>query len=458
MIDRIPYDRSGLRTSVVHLGLGAFSRAHLLTYLDDLARAGACEVGVLGASLQSERTADALVGQGCRYTFVEASAAGRQLREIGVLADVAGPARRHDLLRALADPSTTLVTTTVTEKAYGFDPVTRGLDPDHAAIRHDLAHPDSMTGVVGTLVAGLAARRSAGAGPVTVACCDNVADNGHMLAGVVTAVADRVDPATSAWIAEHVAFPCSMVDRIVPATTDELRAEVAAAGFDDAWPVVGEPYRQWVLVDRLGPGLPDLASVGVQLTDDVASWERMKLRVLNGMHSACAYLGLRRGLPTIADVVATPEASSFLDELQVEILSVLDPPLGEDPDAYAATVRSRFSNPEVGHRCRQIAMDGSAKLPQRILPTVAAALDAGASVRALARVLAWWVGHLRRTPPGELEDPRAGELSALVRDHLDGTSLAGALMALDGFAPARLRDDAAWLQILAEAVDCEGAP
>ena len=459
VLDRVPYDRAALRTVVVHLGLGAFSRAHLLTFLDDLAIAGSRDVGVLGASLVSERTPAALVPQGCRYTVVEAAADRRRYREVGVLTDALGPSRRAELVTALADPSVRLVTTTVTEKAYGFDPVGRRFDPDHEAVRDDLVRPDAPTGVVGTLVAGLAARRRAGAGAVTVACCDNVSGNGEMLATMVGGFAELVDPPTARWVEDNVAFPSSMVDRIVPATTDGLRAEVAeVVGFEDAWPVIAEPFRQWVLEDRLGPGLPDLASVGVQLTGDVAAWERMKLRVLNGLHSACAYLGLRLGHDTIADVVADPGTAGALDALRDEILAVLVPPAGEDPRAYAASVLRRFANPAVGHRCRQIAMDGSAKLPQRILPTVVAARDAGTAVHALALVLAWWVGHLRRTTPAELDDPRAAELSALVRTHVDGASLAAALMSLEGFAPAGLRDDVGWCAALAAAIDREGLP
>jgi fructuronate reductase len=458
MIAALAYDRSALVTTVVHLGLGAFSRAHILTYLDDLALAGVREVGVLGASMTSERVPEALAPQAGLYTVVEASASGRRSRTIGVLTGLAGPARRAEVIAALAAPTTALVTTTVTEKAYGFDPATGGLDPTHPAIAHDLADPITPVGVVGILVAGLVARRRAGAGPLTIACCDNVAGNGRMLASLVGAMAQRLDPDTARWIETEVAFPDSMVDRIVPATTDALRAEVAAEGIHDAWPVITEPFRQWVLEDRCTAGVPPLQEVGVTCTPDVAAWERMKLRVLNGMHSACAYLGLRLGHPTIADVVADPRAAGLLDALEAEILAVLEPPAEVDPWAYAATVRARFANPAVGHQCRQIAMDGSAKLPQRILPTVAAALDAQTSVDALARVIAWWVGHLRRTPVGELEDPRAGELGALVRRHRCGTDVAGALMALEGFAPPRLAHDARWRATLAEAIDRDGAP
>lgn len=454
----VPYDRTALSTAVVHLGLGAFSRAHVCAYLDDLAVAGARDVGVLGSSMTSERVPDALAPQAGRYTLVEASAAGRHLRPIGVLTDVVGPSRRGQVLAALAAPTTTLVTTTVTEKAYGFDPVTRHLDPTHPAVAHDLTDPAAPIGVVGILVAGLAARRAAGAGPLTVACCDNVAANGRMLASLVGELAERVDPDTARWIGDHVAFPDSMVDRIVPATTDALRTEVAAAGFDDPWPVIAEPFRQWVLEDRLAPGVPPLTEAGVTCTSDVAAWERMKLRVLNGLHSASAYLGLRLGYSTIDEVVADPVAGPLLDALEAEILAVLEPPAGEDARAYATTVRHRFANPAVGHRCRQIAMDGSVKLPQRIFPTVAAALDADASVDALARVLAWWVGHLRRTPAGDLEDPRADELAALVQTHRAGADVAGALMALEGFASPRVQHDLGWRATLAAAIDAEGAP
>jgi len=184
----------------------------------------------------------------------------------------------------------------------------------------------------------------------------------------------------------------------------------------------------------------------------------MKLRVLNGTHSASAYLGLRLGHLTIAEVMADPAAAHLLDELQAEILAVLEPPMGEDAAVYAATVRERFANAAVGHRCRQIAMDGSAKLPQRILPTVVAAREAGTPVDALARVVAWWVGHLRRSTVENLEDPRAAELLELVATHLNRAEIAGALMTMEGFAPIRLRVDNTWRAVLAAAIDREGQP
>jgi len=458
VIEPIGYDREALQISVVHLGLGAFSRAHLLTFLDDLATAGSEDVGVLGTSMTSEAVPEALRSQEGRYTVVEVSAAGHRLRQVGVLVDVVGPSRRDQVLSALAAPSTTLVTTTVTEKAYGFDPVRRQLDVQHPAVAHDLASPRSPVGVVGTLFAGLDARRRAGAGPLTVACCDNVSGNGTMLAGLLEEFATHVDADTARWIAGNVVFPDSMVDRIVPATTDELREEVSAAGVVDAWPVIAEPFRQWVLEDRLGPGVPALAEAGVQLSSDVAAWERMKLRVLNGLHSASAYLGLRLGHSTIDEVVGDRSAAVRIDALSEEIQAVLVPPAGTDARAYAASVRDRFTNPAIGHRCQQIAMDGSVKLPQRILPTIADALDAGSSVDTLSATLAWWVAHLRRTPAAELQDPRAEELSALVRSTTDPFALGGALMDLDGFAPVRLRDDAGWRRTLGEAIDREGKP
>ena len=405
------YDRAAIRRGVVHLGLGAFARAHLAEYLDDLAGLGESGLGLVGVSLRSDDVRRALGPQDGLYVVGAVSGAAIDPRIVASVLEVLhAPSQAAEVRAALASPDISIVTITVTEKGYCWEPSTRRLDVTHPDIEHDLADPSAPRTLVGLLVRAAADRRAHGTGGFTALSLDNLPANGTTLRSVVLEFAARTDPTLPEWIEEFVRFPCSMVDRLVPATDDTFRQRIdATVGVHDAWPVRCEPYKQWVVeTDWAGP-IPPLAEVGVAFVDDVAPWETLKLRVLNGMHTAAAHYGLRHGLTTVDQVVASAAGRDLLERVAREVTPVLAAPAGVDPVAYAQTTLSRFSNAALGHRCDQIANDTSQKLPQRLLETVRARYAKGLAVDAIAEVLALWawstLGLDSDGAPREIRDP-----------------------------------------------------
>jgi len=348
-------------TGIVHLGPGAFFRAFGAPWVAEAMAARGGDWGITGVSLQSPATRDALLPQGWDYTAVELGPEGEIPRVISVLNEVlVAPEDPAAVLAAMSAPGVRIVTLTVTEKGYCHSPATGALNFDHPDIRHDLAQalPRSAPGF---LVRALAARRRAGLPPFTVLSCDNLPGNGHLVRGAVLSLAGALDPGLADWIETRGAFPSCMVDRIVPATgAGDLDRLEAATGLRDEAAVLHEPFRQWVIEDNFAAGRPDFSAVGVQMVRDVAPWEHMKLRMLNGTHSALAWLGYLAGHQTIAETVADPVFERFVTRLwQAEIIPALKPPPGESLSAYAAALLGRYRNPAIRHRTAQIAMDGS---------------------------------------------------------------------------------------------------
>lgn len=392
---------------IVHLGLGAFCRAHVCGYLQDLGG-----WGVLGVSLRSGGVRDALAPRDFRYTAATLTSEGMDLRQIDVLRGcLVAPEDPAAVLAAMADPAVNVVTMTVTEKGYCHDPATGKLNADHPDIRHDIAAPLPRS-APGFLVRALASRRAAGTAPFTVLSCDNLSENGALTRAVVLDLARRIDPDLADWIASRVAFPSSMVDRIVPATTPSDVARIAAqSGQPDAAPVLHEPFRQWVITDDVSGDLTDLARVGVQIVPDIAPFEDMKLRMLNGAHSALAYLGPLAGFHTVAEAAADPAMIRYLHHLwQQEIIPTLSPPPDTDLTAYADTLLTRFANTGIQHRLSQIAMDGSQKIPQRLLATLAQGRALNHPTDALMLALAAWIAGFDQLT--DTSDPMASDLRA----------------------------------------------
>ncbi|MBP7000507.1 mannitol dehydrogenase family protein [Amaricoccus sp.] len=406
---------------VVHLGLGAFFRAHGAIYLEEAMAASGGDWGVTGVSLVRPDQRDRLAPQGCAYTAVELGPEGEAIRVVGVVREVL--VAREDpeaVLARMADPATRIVTLTVTEKGYCHEPSTGALNRAHPDIVHDLAHPEAPRSAPGFLVRALGRRRGAGGRPFTVLCCDNLPENGRVVRGVVLELAGAVDPGLAGWIAAEGAFPSTMVDRIVPATREEDIERLAErTGVLDRAPVMHEPFRQWVVEDRFVDGdRPDLGAVGVELVGDVTPYEHMKLRMLNGTHSSLAYLGYLAGHETIAETVADPVFAGFVRGLWAgEIIPALTPPPGVDLGGYAAALFERYANPAIRHRTWQIAMDGSQKLPQRILGTIAESLAAGRPAPGLILAVAAWMRYVggvdEKGAPIEVRDPLAERLRAL---------------------------------------------
>jgi fructuronate reductase len=414
------YDRAGLETGIVHLGLGAFVRGHLACYTDDVLAEAPGAWGIGGVSLKRPDQRDRLAPQDGLYTTLQRDGSGTRARIVGCLKQViVAPEQPEALLAMMAGAPCRIVSLTVTEKGYCHDPATGTLDTGHSDIRHDLANPGSPRSAVGLIASALRARRISGTAPFTVLCCDNLPHNGRLLAGLVRDfAAAQGDDALAGWIEAHVAFPSTMVDRIVPAmTADDVADAAVALGLRDEAPVSHEPFRQWVIEDRFGEGgRPAWEKAGAQLVSDVAPYEHMKLRLLNGAHSALAYLGYLAGHMTIPDVMADPVFSRYVQALWREIIPVVPAPPGVSLPGYTTELLARFANPAVRHRTWQIAMDGSQKLPQRLLATVRERLGTGLPIDCLALAIAGWIRYVGGVDEQggaiDVRDPLADRLRA----------------------------------------------
>jgi fructuronate reductase len=376
---RPAYDPGQLRVGVAHLGVGAFHRAHQAVFTEDAIEAAGGDWGIVGVSLRRADAAAALNPQDDLYTL-EIRAAEPTRRIVGALRRVITAARQPDAaLAALADPQVHVITLTVTEPGYRFGP-DGALDFAHPDVVHDLAAPERPRSAVGWLVAALARRREAGAGPVTVLSCDNLRDNGRRLGAAVEALARRRDPDLADWIAGETAFPNSMVDAITPASDAALAARVeAATGLEDRAPVQREPFADWVIEDRFAGPRPAWERAGARLVADVAPFEALKLHVLNAAHSTLACLGLPRGHILVREAIADPDLALFLDAMIAEeVAPALSPSVSAaEIAAYWRTTRGRFAQPAMDHRLDQIARDCDAKLRERIQPLIVANARAG---------------------------------------------------------------------------------
>jgi fructuronate reductase len=322
------------------------------------------------------------------------------------------------VLDRLVAPTTYIVSATITEKGYCLNKE-GGLDFSHADVAHDLKHPEAPKTFVGFLARALRLRHDRGHEPFNVISCDNLADNGRRLRRAVLEFVRSSDPSLAAWVEKEVTFPCTMVDSITPATDDALRARVKhALGIDDLWPVQREFFSQWVIENKLRGPQPDWASVGVTVTDDVAGFERAKLRLLNGAHSTLAYTGSLAGFETVSSAMEDRALATFVRRMMIEdIRSGLAAPRGLDLDQYIEAVLRRFRNPTIRHLLSQIAWDGSQKLPFRILPTISENLAGGRSISRLCVPLAAWFHFIRRMTRDERQimDPLAAQLSELAK-------------------------------------------
>lgn len=418
-VARPDYDIDAVRIGIVHLGLGAFHRAHQAVYTDAILNADP-RWGICGVSLRTPRSIEALASQNGLYTVLEKSAGPTSARVIGAVRETLflGAARDRVTLH-IADPAVRVVSLTVTEKGYCHDPATGRLDPSHPDIAHDLAHPDAPVSAIGVLVAGLAARRATSGGALNVICCDNLPHNGRTVEGLVTAFARLRDPSLAEWISARVAFPCTMIDRIVPATTDADIAEVAGVlGLSDRAPVVTEPYKSWVIEDRFAAARPRWESAGALVVTDVIPYETMKLRLLNGSHSALAYLGALSGHEYLWQAASDPLLATLIERLmRTDVMPTLVAPPGVDLPAYCAELVARFRNPTLPHKTQQIAMDGSQKLPQRLLATVRDRLAGGATIDHLALAVAGWIRYASDTDasgkPIAVRDPMSATFAAI---------------------------------------------
>jgi fructuronate reductase len=412
-----------VRTGIVHLGLSAFFRAHQAVYTEQAIAAAGGDWGIAGVAPRSVQVLDALRAQDRLFSVTARSAAGSRTRVVGALSGLLHAATQaEDVVRLLADPAVRVVTLTITEKGYG----------PGAAIPALLAR-------------GMAARSRADAGPIALVSCDNLPSNGRWLRDVLFKVADD---ALGDWLTQQVTFPGTMVDRIVPATTRETLSLAAGnLGADDLAAVSGEPYHQWVIEDDFPGGRPAWEQAGAVLTTDAQPWERLKLRTLNGVHSALAYLGALAGRETIDEALAIPGLDAVLRRLIAQdIAPSFTPPPGVTVVGYGESVLERFANPAIGHRTVQVAMDGSQKLPQRVLHTILDRRAAGATPSWALLVVAAWMRYVQGSAddgrPLLLDDPLAGPIRARLADGPAGPGgVVDALLGLREIFPAEFAGD-----------------
>jgi fructuronate reductase len=452
---------------ILHLGLGAFHRAHQAVYTEDAIAAAGGDWGIVGVAPRSRDVLDRLAAQDRLYSVLSVRSGEVCPRVLAVHSDLMHAASDPlAVVHRLADPGIRVVTLTVTEKAYRLDPVT-GVARIDAELRADLVTDRPPKTLPGLLVRGLLARAADSGAPLAVVSCDNLPSNGQRLRDLVQSALREVPGAAGdrarEWLTATVTFPGTTVDRIVPASTAQT-VDLArrCLGVTDLVPVVAEPFSQWVVEDDFPAGRPAWEKAGAVLTDDARPWERLKLRMLNGLHSALAYLGALAGADTIDRVLQLPGIDGFLDGLiTADIAPTLVPPPGESAERYGRTVLSRFANPDLGHRTLQVAMDGSQKLPQRLLGTVADRRAAGVLPAWAALVLAAWIrfvgGHADDGRPLPLDDPLAPTLRAAVSAAGDSpTAQVEALFGVAAVFPPALAGDeelkslvAEWLGVLA---------
>jgi mannitol-1-phosphate/altronate dehydrogenase len=417
------YDRSALTPAVVHFSVGGFHRAHQLLYFDEVAeRRISDDWGVVGVGLHSRHMKDALAPQDHLYTVVERSPDGERARVVGVMVGYHfAPDDPGTVLDLLTDERTRMVSLTITGNGYRLCPQSGEFDADDEDVAWDLREPHRPRTVFGYLVEGLDRRRRAGLPPFTVVSCDNMHRNGDAARAAVVGFARLRDEVLARWIADRVAFPSSMVDRITPHTTPEEREAVARRyGVDDRWPVITEPFSQWVIEDVFSHGRPPLDQVGVRFVADVASYELMKTRLLNASHCALGYLGTLAGYRTIDEVMADDLFAAYVTELMdVEVTPLLPPPDGIDLADYKQALLKRFANPAIADQLSRLCRRGSTKMPHHLLPSLQQALAEGRPHELLTLAVAAWFCYLRGIDgagrPVVVDDPRAELLQDLVR-------------------------------------------
>ncbi|MBR0554384.1 mannitol dehydrogenase family protein [Ciceribacter sp. L1K23] len=420
--------------SILHIGPGAFHRAHQALYADAMIRAGHPEAGIRAICLFPPHLSATHAAQDGRYHVLLREESGERLHQVESLYEVLDTAT-DDML---CDPALQLVTMTLTEKGYCHVPGTQRLDDD--AISGDLATPDSPVSAIGWLALALDRRRRAGLPGITLASCDNVPANGRLLEAVMREFVARTRPELSDWMTQNVTFPVSMVDRIVPRVDEEAGAAIAAlVGQPDALGVAAEPFSQWVLERRLAGPIPPLETVGVQIVEDVAPYELMKHRILNGAQTALAHIGVLSGFSTSAEAAADPVLAKWLSHFVFAQAETLICPAGEDLEAYARLTLARLRNPHIRHRLTQIGTDSSFKLGQRIVEAAVCHLDHADHRDLYALIIAAWIQYnTGRDAAGRaipIDDPLAARFAEITAGaNGDSTQLAEGFLALDLFA------------------------
>jgi mannitol 2-dehydrogenase len=422
---RVPtYDRGNdVKEGIVHVGVGGFHRAHLAVYVDNLMQHhGQRDWAICGVGLRPNDAGmrDILASQDHLYTVIERSAKGSLANVVGSIRSfLFAPDDREAVIAKMAHQDTKIVSMTITESGYYYNENTHELQADHPDIQHDLANLDKPVSIFGFLYAALHRRRAAGLKPFTVMSCDNMQKNGSITRHMLESFARRLDPDMATWIAEEGAFPNAMVDRITPSTSPvDIESLARDFGIEDAWPVVTEPFMQWVVEDKFCDGRPPWEKVGVQVVKDVhdvEQFEKHKLRLLNASHSAMAYPGQLAGFKYVHEVMQHPVYRKFIWQMmQNEVKPLLPEIPGVDIDTYCHTLMERFSNPTIMDQIPRLALNASGKIPQFIMPSIAEAIWVTGSFNRLCFVAAGWFRYIHGIDdagkPFEVDDPMHEEL------------------------------------------------
>ena len=444
------------RVGIVHIGMGAFHRAHQAVMTDDALAHQGGDWRIVGVSLRSKNIAAELNNQNGLYTLLERGEGSTQARVIAAIDHVIA-ADAKATIAMLCDPRVRVVTLTVTEAGYGIDRETRQPDMNNPVVSADIANPAASVGVLGLLVESIKRRRESAVEPYTVLSCDNLPANGEFLCDGVTAFSrSAYGDELADWIDNNVAFPCSMVDRITPASTNATYDEARRhTGCDDRAAIETEPFTQWIIEDNFPSGRPQWEAGGAVFVADVSPYERMKLMMLNGSHSMLAYSGHLTGMIFVRDVMQNEYLAALVQRHLKCTASLLESLPGVDYSDYAFALTKRFSNPSIAHQTFQIASDGTEKLPQRIFQPAVEALNADKDTRPFAFSTAMWMRFCLRQLDDdtsyELRDPRALEIARVVEPAgRDSTLVSEAIHSLPDFVPQQLSQDNHWRQVIDE--------
>jgi mannitol 2-dehydrogenase len=427
-VARPSYALKSVTAGIAHIGVGGFHRAHQAAYTDALMNSGTgLDWGICGIGTRADELAmrDALASQNFLYTLVELDdRPDTEVRVIGSICDMLLVPRdgSEAVVARLADPAIRIVSLTITEGGYCMNDSSGEFNATLPHIRHDLENPQSPISVFGLICAALARRRAEGTGPFTVMSCDNLPHNGDVTRKATLAFAKLVDAVLAGWIEQRVSFPNAMVDRITPMTSTAHRKDLRQNhGIDDAWPVVCEPFVQWVLEDKFVTGRPAWEQVGVQFTDDVTPYEEMKIKLLNGSHLALTYLGFLRGYRFVHETMADPLFVEYIRQyMDEDVTPQLDPVPGIDLTQYKQTLIDRFSNCAIADQLERVCSDGSSKFPKFCVPTINQLIEDGAELDRAALIVAAWAMYLKGVDENGAEysipDPRAEFCQSLVEE------------------------------------------
>jgi mannitol 2-dehydrogenase len=430
-IEKPNYDRDALEVGILHMSVGGFHRSHQAVYVDNVLSQSPSNWMIAGVGMmpQDADNLSKLNAQDCLYAVLTRSPEEDNVRIVGSMKTVIhAPTETQEVINQIANPKVKILSLTVTEKGYYYNEK-RDLDFTNSIIQEELKLSVPKT-IYGYLTQGLQKRKNDNSGPVTIMCCDNLPGNGHITNHLLVQFIEKADSSLLAWVEKNVSFPNAMVDRITPVTTPVVQDILAEKfGLADEWPVVCEDYIQWIIEDNFIAGRPAFEKAGAQMVKDVEPYEKMKVRLLNGSHSALSYISYLMGYREVDKAMADPLISKFVRNYMDDDITPTVPSVpGIDLDAYKTKLVSRFSNPSISDKVQRLAEDGSQKMRNAMIPPLASQLEDGKSIKWIALALAAWWRYLQGTDengaPIEVKDPMKDELMAKAASHkMDASAL-----------------------------------